>query len=114
MNAIRRWSGALAVALLAGCSPTSPAPPAGPAGVSLEVLQRTSSGRVEGVAGVQVQRHDATTGAYVETKTTDVAGKADFGVQPGPVTLSVIGRRPRPAASPGPTRCSDSRAARRA
>jgi Divergent InlB B-repeat domain len=90
MSTTCRWSVALAVALLAGCSSTSPAPPAGPAGVSLEVLQRTSSGRVEGVAGVQVQRHDATTGAYVETKTTDAAGRADFGVQPGPVTLSVI------------------------
>jgi hypothetical protein len=103
MNTACRWSVALVVALVAsaGCTSPTPPPPAGPAPVILEVLRATPSGRIEGVAGIPVLRNDAVTGAYIETRTTDATGRADFGVITGPVTLSLV--RPPPAGG-GPTR----------
>jgi hypothetical protein len=103
MRTERRRTGTLAIALavLAGCSSSKPQPPPGPVPVILEVLARTNSGRVDGVPGIQVLRNDATTGAYIETRTTDAVGRADFGVIQGPVTLSLV--RP-PSGAGGLTR----------
>ncbi len=74
-------------------------PPPAPTSVILEIIRRDLSGSLTGVAGIEVHRNDATTGAFIETKITDAAGRADFGVQQGPVTLSVV-RAPSAGAGP--------------
>lgn len=65
-----------------GASPPSP--------TVLEIVRRDMSGALTGVAGVEVHRNDVATGAFIETKVTDVSGHADFGVQTGSVTLSIV------------------------
>jgi hypothetical protein len=101
---ITRYSFVALMLLLTACGGGSSggggAAPPQPSTV-LEIVQRDATGALTGVAGIEVLRNDATTGAYIGSKITDVAGRADFGALAGPVTLSIVRT---PPASGGPTR----------
>lgn len=95
--AITRNAFVASMLLLAACgggggggSASPPPPTVPPSSTVLEIVQRDVSGALTGVAGIEVLRNDATTGAYIDSKVTDTAGHADFGVLPGPVTLSIV------------------------